>query len=210
MSSSSPWLPEGEWDDRGVDVDLGPDGEVCGRVVIGFDGSYRGDSTALVACTVDREVPLVFPIGLWERSDAMDLDWRVPIREVEDRVRSACERFDVVEICADPYRWARSIEVLLEEGLPMVVYPQSPARMTPATQKLFDAVVNDGMEHDGDPLIARHVDNATLKSDARGSRLAKENQNRKIDAAVAMIMAFDRATWWASQPVRESRTVYGF
>jgi phage terminase large subunit-like protein len=39
------------------------------------------------------------------------------------------------------------------------------------------------------------MDNATLKVDSRGARLAKDARNspRKIDLAVAAVMAFDRA-----------------
>jgi phage terminase large subunit-like protein len=39
------------------------------------------------------------------------------------------------------------------------------------------------------------MDNCTLKVDARGARLAKDAKNspRKIDLAVASVMAFDRA-----------------
>ena len=45
------------------------------------------------------------------------------------------------------------------------------------------------------PCSSRHVGNAVLKTDARGSRLSKETRGsaRKIDLAVAAVMAFDRA-----------------
>ena len=43
--------------------------------------------------------------------------------------------------------------------------------------------------------MARHVGNAVLRADARGARLAKEHRDskRRIDAAVAAVMAHDRA-----------------
>jgi len=46
------------------------------------------------------------------------------------------------------------------------------------------------------------VSNAVLKSDARGVRIYKENRNspRKIDAAVASIMALERAMTYQEQP----------
>jgi hypothetical protein len=42
---------------------------------------------------------------------------------------------------------------------------------------------------------ARHVADAVLKDDSRGARLAKEHNDskRRIDAAVAAVMAHDRA-----------------
>jgi phage terminase large subunit-like protein len=50
--------------------------------------------------------------------------------------------------------------------------------------------------HDGDPLLARHLDNTMTKLTPAGPHVKKENPNspRKIDAAVAAIMAVDRAT----------------
>jgi phage terminase large subunit-like protein len=73
--------------------------------------------------------------------------------------------------------------------------------MTPATTRFYEAVMNSKLTHDGDPRLERHVSNATLKVDQRGSRLAKETRNstRRIDLAVASVMALERAAWWATQ-----------
>jgi phage terminase large subunit-like protein len=52
------------------------------------------------------------------------------------------------------------------------------------------------LTHDGNPLLARHLDNCVVKSDNLGVRIVKENRAspRKIDAAVAAVIAYDRAT----------------
>ena len=52
------------------------------------------------------------------------------------------------------------------------------------------------MTHSGDPMVSRHLDNAVLKIDSVGPRIVKENRNslRRIDAAVAALIAYDRAT----------------
>ena len=73
--------------------------------------------------------------------------------------------------------------------------------MTPATQRFFESVMNDSMTHDGDPRLSRHVSNATLKQDARGYRLAKESRtsSRRIDLAVAAVMAVERAAFYSLQ-----------
>jgi phage terminase large subunit-like protein len=73
--------------------------------------------------------------------------------------------------------------------------------MTPATTRFFEAVLNKAVTQDANPTLARHVDNATLKQDSRGSRLAKESRysNRKIDLAVASVMGLERAAFWTTQ-----------
>ena len=166
---------------------------------MGFDGSFNNDCTALVAVRV-AERPHIEVVELWE-APSQDLpgaqEWRVPIEEVEDAIRAACKRFQVLELSCDPYRWARTYQILEAEGFPVVEFPQSPARMTPATQHFYEAVINKQLSHSGDPRLARHVGNAVLKSDSRGMRIIKEHRNssRRIDLAVAALMAFERAYW---------------
>lgn len=71
VAASDAWLPFGAWDEclapREVDSRT--------RVVLAFDGSASGDSTALVGCTVGPE-PHVFVLGVW--ANPGDPSWRVP------------------------------------------------------------------------------------------------------------------------------------
>jgi hypothetical protein len=48
--------------------------------------------------------------------------------------------------------------------------------MTPATTALYEAVVNRQVTHDGDKRLARHVSNAVLKADSRGSGSARNTR----------------------------------
>jgi phage terminase large subunit-like protein len=93
------------------------------------------------------------------------------------------------------YEPPRSEPWLAAEGLPVSEFPQSASRMTPATQRMSDMVNTRSLTHDGDPRLARHVSNAVLKQDSRGTRLMKETKNspRKIDLAVAAVMGLERA-----------------
>jgi phage terminase large subunit-like protein len=196
VSTSDTWLPVGTWENCTEPMDV-PDGTA---VVLAFDGSFNGDCTAIVGVTV-AEVPHVFVVEVWEKPDGESADWQVPVMDVEQVIRDACKRWQVEEIACDPYRWARTFQVLEEEQLPVVLFPQTVSRMTPATTRFFEAVMNRSMTHDGDARLSRHVGNATLRADNRGARLAKENKNstRRIDLAVASVMGFERAAWWVSQ-----------
>jgi phage terminase large subunit-like protein len=180
------WLPPGSWADVADATRDIPDGA---EVVLAFDGSFNGDTTVLTVATV-AERPHIDLVELWEAAGA-----QVPIVDVEAAIRAACRRWRVREIAADPFRWARSLQLLDGEGLPVLEYPQSPGRMTPATSRFYEAVVNGALTHSGDSRLARHIGNAVLREDARGSRLAKERKDspRRIDAAVAAVMAHDRA-----------------
>jgi phage terminase large subunit-like protein len=196
VSTAEAWLPTGAWP---ACEDHRPIPELA-EVVLGFDGSFSNDSTALVAVQTG-ERPHVDVAACWERPVVAAEDWRVPILEVEQAIRQACRRWQVRHIVCDPFRWARTYQVLEGEGLPIVEFPQSPQRMVPATQRFYEAVINRALTHSGDQRLARHVGNCVIKTDARGSRLAKDAKSspRKIDLAVAAVMAFELAATPAEQ-----------
>jgi phage terminase large subunit-like protein len=204
VDQSTAWLPEGKWEGLELSPRIASEED---RYVLGFDGSYSNDSTALVAVTIEAK-PHISLVGIWERND--DRSWRVPIADVEKTIVDFCTSHVVMEIACDPYRWQRSMAYLIEEGLPVVEYPQSPNRMVPATQRLFEAVVNQSITQGGDPHLARHMSNAAVKIDSRGSRIVKSKFTRKVDAAIATVIAYDRAAWWNEQPKPKPRKVYGF
>ncbi|MGA7050862.1 MAG: terminase TerL endonuclease subunit [Mycobacterium sp.] len=161
-------------------------------VCLGFDGSWSNDSTALVVVSCG-DVPHIDVVECWDRPPTAGADWTGPVLDVEEAIREVCRRFKVREIACDPFRWQRTHSVLADEGLPIVKFPQNASHMTPATARFYEAVLNAGLTHSGDPRLARHIVNTVLKVDARGQRIAKESRNsiRKIDLAVAAVMAFE-------------------
>jgi len=193
VSSAISWLPTGSWDTCAGDTSVeGKD------YILGLDGSFSGDATIVTYCTIE-EVPQVGIVGAWEKDVQIHDDtWRVDVLEVEEAIRQFVKANpNVKEIACDPYRWTRTMQVLQDEGYPIVEFPSTNARrMVPACAKFFDAVVDGKMIHDGNPLLARHLSNAVVKVDNLGPRIVKENRasQRRIDAAVAAVLAFDRAT----------------
>jgi phage terminase large subunit-like protein len=197
VSSQNTWLPAGVWDSLQEDVPIPDDVEV----VLGVDGSFSGDTTAIVAVSVPKtheDKPHVWLVQAWEKQpDDLD-DWRVDTLAVEQTLIDFAQKHrNLREIAFDPFRWQRTMAVLQDLGLPVVEYNSTSARrMIPACQKVFDSVTEATLTHSGDPLLARHLDNCVLKIDNMGARIVKESRNspRKIDAAVAFVIAYDRAT----------------
>jgi phage terminase large subunit-like protein len=196
VSTVETWLPAGSWDECAGEVNLTPEDEI----VLGFDGSYNGDASVIVGAVVPRvegDPVKVFMVKAWEKDLEHDgPEWRVDIGEVEQTVLDFCQKHNVKEIACDPFRWQRSMEVLEGYGLPVVAFPQSPQRMIKACAGFFDSVAEKRLIHDGDPLLARHIGNTAVKLTPAGPHIKKENPNspRKIDAAVAAILAVDRAS----------------
>lgn len=197
VSSQSSWLPQGAWDELAEDFEISPDEEY----ILGFDGSYANDSTAICAVTIpkDDEKPKVKLIKTWEKNFGVDDDsWRVPIDDVKQQIIEYVQKYPKVrEIACDPYRWQAMMQDLQEMGYPIVEYKTNLLNlMIPATQKVFEAVTEKKLVHDGNPALARHIENCVVKIDHRGPRITKESSasKRKIDNAVAFVIAYDRAT----------------
>jgi phage terminase large subunit-like protein len=125
VSSMNAWLPNGTWQPLSEPRELLPDEEI----IIGFDGSFNGDCTSLVGCTIPKEdeKPYLFMIQTWEKQPEDTDDWRVNTQDVEDAIIQFCSRHTVKEIACDPYRWQRSMDAMLEMGLPVIEFP-SPAQ----------------------------------------------------------------------------------
>jgi phage terminase large subunit-like protein len=93
-------------------------------VVLGFDGSFSGDSTGIVVCTTGPD-PFLDVVGCWERPEGREgVDWRVARLDVMETIRQAAKRWRVVEATADPYGWRQSLEELDDEGIPITEFPQ--------------------------------------------------------------------------------------
>jgi phage terminase large subunit-like protein len=198
VSSQNAWLPAGLWETL-AEPDIVVDD--LAEIVLGVDGSFSGDTTAIVGVTVPKSAedkPHVFLVKAWEKQPNDQDDWRVDTLDVEETIKIFCQSHpNVKEVAFDPFRWQRSMAVLQDIGLPVVEWPSTSARrMVPACAKVFDSVTEGTLTHDGDPLLTRHLGNCVLKVDNLGPRIVKESRNspRKIDGAVAFVIAYDRAT----------------
>ena len=197
-SSGSAFLPAGAWaklkDETGRKIQPGEE------VILGFDGAWRGDSTALVAIALsDLHMEV---LGHWEAPPS-DPDWRTPAHDVEQHILDAMEHYVVRELAADPWRFEQSLLKLQEEhGAPLVEFPtNTPSRMIPATGTFYQTVMDGEMSHDGDPALARHLANAVLRETPKGALITKETKSsrRHIDIAVAAVVALDRALKWRAE-----------
>jgi phage terminase large subunit-like protein len=198
------WLPPGAWGQL-VNDRIVPDGT---RIVLGFDGSYSGDSTALVAATVE-EVPHLWVLGLWEHPGG-NVAWKVDHEVVEAAVVDAFRRFDVAEMSADPPYWAQQLtrwQEMFGEDRVIAFNTFVRKRMAAACSSFYQAATSAGLTHDGHPGLARHIDNAVLKETAQGAYITKEHKSshRKIDGGIAAVICWNRSRWHYDNPKVEPK-----
>ena len=177
------------------------------------------------------EFATVVRARVWEnpyaRDHSMHDQWTLNIGQVEDYLIELRREFPLPattiddevmpgpEFAYDPAFFERSAQLLqagsrVKDGrvedfppLTMVEFPQSDSRMIPASQALFDLVTERAVAHDGDPVLKRHILNATADEKGRGAwRLSKpKGSQRKIDAAIATAIAVVRAQQQEPQEV---------
>ncbi len=68
----------------------------------------------------------------------------------------------------DPWRFQQAALELEREGLTVVSIPQSPSRMTPASERLYRAKIERRITHPNEPELNRHVANAVANDGPRG------------------------------------------
>lgn len=186
------------WDERTVVRDV-PAGA---RIGLGFDGSVSDDATILRGCTADG---YSFAIGAWVRPKDAPHDWRVPRHEVAERIAWAFSTYDVGRLLADPPKWWSEIEewaATYGEERVLAFDTNSNRRMAPAVDRWMVAIREGAHTHDGDTITSEHVKAAhrekvrvgDAETDGRTLyKLVKGDDRRKIDAAVADVLAFEAA-----------------
>lgn len=190
------WLDPQEWGSRkDVRPILRSD-----RIALGFDGSVRNDSTALVACRLSDG--FIWPIEVWEKPESAPKDWEVPYMLVDAKVRETLKEFNVKWMYCDPAYWQDIVgrwALDFNDGDKEIVFEfwtNSKKKMAQAIERFETAVQTGQISWSGLPeheVVNRHVMNAHAEETPYGNLIKKEfpQSNRKIDAAMAAVLAFE-------------------
>lgn len=190
-TSATSFLPAGAWADLTDTNKMLIPGDT---VVLGFDGSWKNDSTALVAVRVDDMYCEV--IGHWEQPPN-EPDWRVETSVVVDAIVDALRTYNVVELVCDPWEWQATLsDLIYEHNAPVVEFRTNQfSRMAPACNDFYREVMEGRLSHNGRSALGQHLANCSTKNTPAGIVITKESRGsaRKIDLAVALIIAVQRA-----------------
>ena len=216
VKQSVRWMPMDKWDECGGVVDpYVLEGRAC---YAGLDLSSTSDLTALVLVfppTSEDEPYIALPffwlpeetLSLRVRRDHVPYDqWakRGFIQTTEGNVvhygfieRFICElgeRYDIREIAHDRWNATMMVQTLEDDGFTMVPFGQGFKDMSPPTKELMRLVLEHRLCHGGHPVLRWNMDNAFVRTDPAGNlKLDKEKSTEKVDGAVALVMALDRA-----------------
>ena len=187
------WLPEP------------PDGT---PVALGFDGSDTSDWTCLRAETLDGYAFTPRFQGsptLWNPDEH---GGRIPRSEVTAAVAEWFGRFEVSRLYCDPPGWRSEIDewAAIHGDDHVYEWPTyRPVQMHAALERFLTDLTERRIDFDGCPATARHLANAktSRRTDARYI-LTKPDRDRKIDAAMATVLAHEaaadaRASGWGKK-----------
>lgn len=112
----------------------------------------------------------------------------------EEAIKYTAERLDIRELPYDRYKADQIVQHLMAEGIEMVPFNQTPSDMGPAIDSFERLILQQKINHGGNPVLEWMLGNVATKSNAYGYRqYDKRSSGDKIDGIVAATMGAGRA-----------------
>lgn len=180
-----------EWWDACLHREITPNKDES--MVIAMDAAVSNDLFAVVGVAgVDGENYRVAYSNAWKARKGHKIDFD----EVRSEVVRLLNEHNVIEVAYDPYQLEDMAGHLKRELIAHVhTFNQAGPRLI-ADKGLFDSIRDKHIWHGGDIDLREHVMNSNAKQDQGRLRLVKRNELLKIDLAVALSMALQRAKDW--------------
>lgn len=196
-ASEDSWITPMEWDACRRDVRLEP----SDKITLGFDGSKSDDHSALVACRLSDGA--LFVLRHWNPKHFTNEE--IPREQVDAAVRSAMQRYrvygfrsDVKEFEAYVDNWTkafgRKMKVKAAPNCPIAFDMRGQTKkFSLDCERFVDAVVEEELLHDGNPVLRQHILNARRNPtvyDTISIMKPSKGSSKKIDTAVSAVLAF--------------------
>ena len=136
------------------------------------------------------------PYDLWNRQGYLETTEGnvVHYGYIEKFIERLGERFNIRDIAFDRWGATQMSQDLENMGFTVVPMGQGFASMSPPTKELMKLTLEKKIAHGGHPVLRWNMDNIFIRTDPAGNIKAdKAKSTEKIDGAIAMIMALDRA-----------------
>ena len=113
---------------------------------------------------------------------------------IEKIIEELGNTYHIREIAFDRWGAVQMSQNLEDLGFTLVQFGQGYRDLSPSTKELMRLTLEQKLCHSGHPVLRWMMDNIFIKTDPAGNiKPDKEKSTEKIDGAVAMIMALDRA-----------------
>ena len=161
-------------------------------VIVAMDAGVSGDCFGIVAVYRDEGITEIVEERVWVPPSGGKISYEGE-GGPEEYIRYLCDRYNVIEICYDEYQLHSTASRLRKELVTYFrVFPQGQDRLI-ADKMLKDAIRERTIRHHGEEKLRDHVLNAIAKLEGEKIRLMKKSDKLKIDLAVCLSMANNRA-----------------
>ena len=210
------WMPMDKWDACAFPVD--PEALEGRECYGGLDLSSTTDLSAFVLVfppSEDDDKYIVLP-HFWVPEETLDLRVKrdhvpydlwlkqglINVTEgnvihyayIEKIIEQLGERYNIREIGFDRWGAVQMVQNLEGMGFTVVPFGQGFKDMSPPTKELMKLTLEQRIAHGGHPVLRWNMDNVFIRTDpAGGIKMDKAKSTEKIDGAVAIVMALDRA-----------------
>ncbi len=216
VKQSIRWMPMDKWDECGGVINpFEWEGREC---FAGLDLSSTGDLTTFVLVfppAEEGEPYTVLPF-FWLPEETLQLrvrrdhvmydQWEkqgyilttegnvVHYGFIEKYICELGERYNIREIAYDRWNATMMVQSLEDDGFTMIPFGQGFKDMSPPTKELMRIVLERKLNHGGHPVLRWNMDNVYVRMDPAGNlKIDKQKSTEKVDGAVALVMALDRA-----------------
>jgi phage terminase large subunit-like protein len=216
VKQSVRWMPMDVWDK--CDFEVNPE-KLKGRICYGgLDLSSSIDITAFVLVFPpipgdDKYYVLPYfwipeenlklrvrrdhvPYDIWEQQGFLKTTEGNVIHYgfIEKFIEELGTKYNIKEIAFDRWGAVQMVQNLEGAGFTVVPFGQGYKDMSPPTKELMKLTLEKKIAHGGHPVLQWMMDNIHVRTDPAGNiKPDKQKSTEKIDGAVAMIMALDRA-----------------
>nr|WP_028992636.1 terminase TerL endonuclease subunit [Thermoanaerobacter thermocopriae] len=216
VKQSVRWMPMDKWDKCAFPVDAE---KLRGRTCYGgLDLSSTTDITAFVLVfppldesdkyqilpffwipeeNIDQRVRRDHvPYDVWERQGFLYTTEGNVVHYgfIETFIEEIGMKYNIKEIAFDRWGAIQMTQNLEALGFTVVPFGQGFKDMSPPTKELMKLTLEERIAHGGNPVLRWMMDNIYVKTDPAGNiKPDKEKSTERIDGAVALIMALDRA-----------------
>ena len=216
ISTKDKWMNMDEWDKCNIPVDPNVlKGRVC---YAGLDLSSSIDITAFVLVfppTEDDDNYYVLPY-FWIPEETIKQrvlrdhvpydDWLelgyikategnvIHYEYIEKFIEELGEIYNIKEIAYDRWGAVQMSQNLENKGFTVVPFGQGMASLSFPTKELLRLVLKHQIAHGGNVPLRWMMSNVVVKQDSAGNiKMDKQKSEERIDGAVALVMALDRA-----------------
>ena len=113
---------------------------------------------------------------------------------IEDDIREILGKYDVKEVCYDPWGAFQTCQNLIKDGAPVIEVPQNVRNFSEPMKEIEGMIISSRLHNPRNDVLDWNLSNVTVEPDRNENIFPrKEKKDDKIDGAVALIMAISRA-----------------